>query len=188
VTGTIATHQVASGDYFSYLLPSLNVDNVLALWETAGDALWNVKIDILGVAGSDTHRVQLYNTSPVASIDIDVLAGNCGKFDVGTLLAGNFVATDNDGGPDYLARYTLGTEPFAAPGGALSPTLGYVATAPPPGGVWTLDTTGMAACGYTLTVVAVSRAIVDSSPDHAEVPGSVGFCLQVENAAGEAAG
>lgn len=118
MTGTIATHQVASGDYFSYLMPSLNVDNVLAVWETAGDALWNVKIDILGVAGSDVHQQQLYNTGPVASIDIDVLAGNCGKFDVGTLLAGNFVATDNDGGPDYLARYTLGTEPFAAPVGA----------------------------------------------------------------------
>jgi hypothetical protein len=184
VTGTIATHQVASGDYFSYLMPSLNVDNVLAIWETAGDALWNVKIDILGVPGSDIHQVQLFNTGPFASIDIDVLAGNCGKFDVGTELAGNFVATDNDGGQDYLAHYTLGTEPFAAPGGALSPTVGYAATAPPPGGVWTLDTSGMAPCGYTLTVVATSRAIIDSSPDYADTPSSVGFCLQVEDAAG----
>lgn len=181
-TGTIATPQVASGDYFSYLPTTLNVDNVLAVWETAGSELWNVKIDILGVPGFDIHQLRLHNAAPAVSINIDVLAGNCGKFDVGTLLAGDFVATDSDGTADYLAHYVLYTEPFAAPAGALSPTLGYVATAPPPGNGWTLDTTGMKPCGYTLTVQAWTRAISDSSPDYASAADSTGFCLQVEQA------
>jgi len=179
-TGTIATNQVASGDYFSYLPTTLNVDNVLAVWETAGNGLWNVKIDILGVADSDVHQLQLHNSGLTASIGIDVLAGNCGKFDVGTELAGDFVATDSDGTADYLAHYVLYTEPYAAPAGALSPALGYVATAPSPGNGWTLNTAGMAPCGYTLTVLATTRAISGSSPDYAEASDSTGFCLQVE--------
>ncbi|HEV2451372.1 MAG TPA: hypothetical protein VGS62_05555, partial [Streptosporangiaceae bacterium] len=103
-TGTIATHQVASGDYFNYLPDSLNVDNLLAVWETAGNDLWNVKIDILGVAGSDVHQVQLHNSGLTASIDIEVFAGNCGKFPAGTHLAGKFVALDEADGQDYLAH------------------------------------------------------------------------------------
>jgi hypothetical protein len=132
------------------------------------------------VGGSDVHQVQLHNSGLTASIGIDVLAGNCGKFDVGTPLAGDFVATDTDGTADYLAHYTLYTEPYAAPAGALSPALGYVATAPSPGNGWTLNTAGMAPCGYTLTVLATTRAITDSSPDYAEAAGSTGFCLLVE--------
>jgi len=79
-TGTIFTAQVPSGDYFSYLPESLNADNVLAEWWTAGNQLWQVKIDILGEPGEDVHTIQLHNSGWTASIDIDILAGDCGKF------------------------------------------------------------------------------------------------------------
>jgi hypothetical protein len=178
-TGTIPTQQVASGDYFSYLPDPLNVDNVLAVWSPSGNDLWNVKIDILGVPGSDVHQLQLHNSGLAATIDIDVLAGNCGKFGVGTVLAGLFVARDDAGGQDYLAHYGLGTAPFAAPAGALSPTLGYAPTAPAPGNGWSLDTSAMTPCGYTISVTAVSRAIYNSSPSYADATGITGFCLEL---------
>ena len=178
-TGTIPTNQVASGDYFSYLPDTVNVDNVLAIWETAGNDLWDVKIDILGVPGSDVHSLQLHNSGLTTSIDIDVFAGNCGKFPVGTLLGGFFVARDDAGSQDYLAHYVLGTSPFAAPALALSPTAGYLPTALPPGNSWSLTTSEMAPCGYTINVTAVSRAIYNSSPSYTEATGSAGFCLQV---------
>lgn len=178
-TGTIPTKQVATGDYFSYLPDFYNVDNVLAVWETAGNDLWNVKIDILAVPGSDVHQIQLHNSGLTASIDIEVFAGNCGKFPVGTVLAGDFVARDDAGGQDYLAHYNVYTEPFAAPAGALTPTAGYVPTALPPGNAWSLDTAAMAPCGYTINVTAVSRAIYDSSPSYTDITGNAGFCLEI---------
>lgn len=178
-TGTIATPQVANGDYFTYLPDTLNADNVLAVWETAGNDLWSVKIDILGVAGSDVHQLQLHNSGLNVSIDIEVFAGNCGKFPVGTLLRGSFVARDDAGGQDYLAHYVLYTSPFAAPALALSPTGGYVPTALPPGNIWSLETGEMAPCGYTINVTAVSRAIYDSSPAYTDATNSAGFCLQI---------
>ncbi len=178
-TGTIPTMQVASGDYFSYLPDALNVDNVLAIWEPTGNDLWNVKIDIQGVPGSDVHQVRLHNSGLIATIEIDVLAGNCGKFGVGTLLAGLFVARDDADGQDFLAHYDLGTEPFAAPAGALSPVLSYLPTAPAPGNSWSLDTSAMAPCGYTISVIAVSRAIYNSSPSYTDIAGTTGFCLEL---------
>jgi hypothetical protein len=180
-TGTIPTNQVATGDYFAYLPDTANADNVLAIWETGGNDLWNVKIDILGVTGSDVHQLQLHSSGLSASIDIDILAGDCGKFPVGTLLSGFFVARDDAGGSDYLAHYGLGTSPFGAPAGALSPTVGFVPTALPPGNDWSLDTSAMAPCGYTITVTAVSRTIYNSSPSYTDLSGSAGFCLQIED-------
>ncbi len=178
-TGTISTHQVASGDYFSYLPDTLNVDNVLAVWETAGNDRWNVKIDILGIPGSDVHQLQLHSSGLTAALDIEVFAGNCGRFDVGQVLAGRFVATDEAGGYDYLASYGLSTAPFGAPAGALSPVGGNLPTAPAPGDPWSLDTATMTPCGYTIEVGAVSRAIYNSSPSYRQASASTGFCLQL---------
>jgi hypothetical protein len=176
VTGTIPTLQVAIGDYFAYLGGAVNADNVLAEWDTAGDDLWDVKLDIQGVVGADQRRLQLHNNGPGVAIDIDVLAGNCGKFPVGTLLAGRFVARD-----EYLADYSLGTAPFPAPPGALSPPGAvFTQTAPPPGDPWSLDTTNMTPCGYVIEVTAASRAIYNSSPAYTSATATAGFCLEAD--------
>ena len=163
--------QSAVGDYYPYRTVGDNQDGVLAIWSTADDTEWEVKLDIAGVAGIDLHRVQLHNTGPVTDIHINPLAGDCSKHTVGTLLDGTFVARD-----DYLSSYSLGTLPYAAPAGQLAPTGGLTQT-PVAGTIWTLDTSGMKPCGYVLQVVAASRAIYNSSPSYASTSSTVGFCL-----------
>lgn len=166
--------QSAVGDYYPYLGDADNQDNLLAVWSTADDTLWEVKLDIAGVVGVDQHRVQLHNTGPLAEIHINPLAGDCSKHTVGTVLDGTYLARD-----DYLSSYSLGTLPFAAPAGQLSPTGALVQT-PLGGSGWTLDTgspTAMTPCGYVLALGVWSRAIYNSSPSYPSSSASVGFCL-----------
>ncbi|MEJ7630326.1 MAG: hypothetical protein WKF54_12115 [Nocardioidaceae bacterium] len=166
--------QSAVGDYYPSLDDTVNQDNLLAVWSTADDTLWEVKLDIAGIAGDDGHKVQLHNTAPVAEIHINPLAGDCSKHTVGTVLDGTYVARD-----DYLSSYSLGTLPFAAPAGQLTPTGALVQT-PLGGSVWTLDTgtpADMQPCGYVLALAVSSRAIYNSSPSYRSSPASVGFCL-----------
>src|SRR6478609_1135891 len=140
---------------------SVNQDNLLAVWSTADDTLWEVKLDISGVFGTDVHRAQLHNTQPVADIHINPLAGDCSKHAVGTVLDGTYVATDA-----YLSAYSLGTLPYAAPAGQLSPEGAQFTATPSGGSVWTLDTADMKPCGYVLQVGVGSRAIYNSSPSY----------------------
>ena len=163
--------QSAVGDYYPYLADAVNQDNILAEWSTADDTLWEVKLDIAGVFGEDVHRVQLHNTGPDADVHINILAGDCSKHTVGTVLDGLYTARD-----DYLSSYSLGTLPYSAPAGQLNPTGGVVET-PVGGSVWTLDTSTMKPCGYVLQLVAGSRAIYNSSPSYTSSSSTVGFCL-----------
>lgn len=164
---------------FDYLPSNQNVNNLLAQWSTSGDAKWYVRLstyDAGGVLqGMDTHAIQLDNTWPEASIDITIGAGNCGKFQSGTVLSGNFVARD-----DYFGSYSLGVEPaINDPGEAIpNPGSGNVQTVAAPGNSWTLDTTGMSPCGYVIRVVASDRAIVNSQSVGHHVSDSAGFCLE----------
>lgn len=170
VNGTTWTPQIASGEYFTYLPFNLNTDNILAEWDTTGEDRWEVKIDILGVAGEQRHMVQIHSGQPETEINIDSLGGNCGKFPVGTMLKGKFVARDS-----YLARYSLGTLPFTGP---IYPPNGNIQTATAPGDLWHLDTSGMKPCGYVVAVTATSRAIYNSSPVYTQSTATVGFCLE----------
>jgi hypothetical protein len=164
---------------FTYLPFTDNVNSVLAQWDTTGDAVWEVKLSTFdgggNLVGTDTHLIQLDNTGPEASITITFGAGDCGKFGVGAVLSGNFVARD-----DYLGRYSLGVEgavnPFGV--GVPSPDSGMVNTAPAPGDGWSLNTTNMRACGYVIRVVAVDRAIVNSQAVGHSASDSKGFCLE----------
>lgn len=169
--GPTYTKTPSFGDYFSYESFLANPDLTLAWWHTGGDELWEVKLDILGVPGSAIQRVRLKN-SPVEAADVDIAAGgNCGRFGIGSTLTGTFVARD-----PYLAGYSLGTSPFAAPAGQLVPTGGNVQT-PVAGSPWSLDTTGMAACGYVLNLNVSDRAIVNSHGARHHRNAAVGFCL-----------
>ena len=59
---------------FDYLPFSQNVNSLLAQWDTAGDALWQVRLSVYDgsgvLQGTDTHWIQLDNTGPDASIVI----------------------------------------------------------------------------------------------------------------------
>ncbi|MCI0492537.1 MAG: hypothetical protein L0Z07_06350 [Planctomycetes bacterium] len=165
---------------FDYLPFTFNVNGLLAKWNSTGDALWQVRLTVYDAAGNpvgspDLHRVQLDNTGPDVSIDIVTGTGNCGKFGIGTVLSGNFVARD-----DYLGSYSLGVEPAVNdPGeGVPVPAAGSANTPPAPGTGWTLDTAGMIACGYVIRVVATDRAIVNSQSVGHHRTDSAGFCLE----------
>jgi hypothetical protein len=162
--------------YFSYQQYPNNIENLLGNWDSGGDDLWEVKIDIADLSDNpvpgaipDIHRVQLDNTAPEASVHIDS-AGDCGKFGVGVTLNGHFVARDANFG-----SYALGTLPFASP---VSPGSGTTPTAVAPGDPWSLNTTGMTPCGYDLHLVVADRSIVNSSwGAHNFASADTGFCL-----------
>lgn len=174
--GTTYISNPDPGGYFSYQQYTENIENLLGNWDSSGDDLWEVKLDIADffdnpVLGSipDIHRVQLDNTAPEASVHIDS-AGDCGKFGVGATLNGHFVARDANFG-----SYSLGTLPFAGP---VSPGSGTSPTAAAPGDPWSLNTTGMKPCGYDIHLYVEDRSILNSSwGAHNATPADTGFCL-----------
>ncbi|MBS0448998.1 MAG: hypothetical protein JSR59_24000 [Proteobacteria bacterium] len=166
-----------------------NINGLLAEWDTAGNALWYVRLSVYDGAGnpqgSDTHLIQLDNVAPEVAIDISTGTGDCGKFPVGTVLTGSFVATDL-----HLGSYGLAVLPAVNPAGVgvPSPSSGLVNTAPAPGGDgWTLDTTGMEPCGYIIQVGAADRTIVNSQSVGLQAYQQAGFCLVAPNGDGVAA-
>jgi hypothetical protein len=178
---TYSKSPVFPTDYWTYELLGNNPDMILAWWHTSGDELWEVKLDILGQPGHVIQRIRLKN-SGIEDARIHIASmGDCGKFLVGDVLDGAFVARD-----PYFGHYTLQTMPFAAPAGQLAPTGGTVQTpsappepAPPPGGTpWQLDTKGMKPCGYVLHLGVWDRAIRRSVPLRHYASRSVGFCLE----------
>jgi hypothetical protein len=180
--GNVSTHFPDGSGKFQFLPFQQNIGNLLALWDTTGDDLWTVRLQIFDqldnpVAGFALHRLQLDNTVPAAAIAIDTGIGNCGKFAAGDPLSGHFVARDT-----YFRAFSLSVKPpINPPGvGVPVPSSGTVQTAGAPGDVWTLNTAGMQSCGYIIEVVVSDRAILNSSG-----PGSVhynsasaGFCIE----------
>jgi hypothetical protein len=178
--GNVSTHSANPITLrFDYLNFTQNVNAVLAQWDTAGDALWHVRLRVYNGGGilqsTDQHRIQLDNTAPEASIEITTGAGDCGKFGSGAVIGGNFVATDL-----RMHSWSLSVEPaINDPGEAIpSPSSGLVNTAVAPGDAWTLDTTGMDPCGYIIRVVAADRAIVNSQSLGLWASDSAGFCIE----------
>ncbi|MER3462893.1 MAG: hypothetical protein C4342_07965 [Armatimonadota bacterium] len=166
--------EVADG----FFLYAADIDNRLAWWDTAGDELWELRLQRATapndafVMDEETHRVQLDNTWPEAHINIDS-GGNCKDFTEGVTLTGHFVARDK-----YLGSYSLGALPFAAPAGQLVPSSGTTQTAVSPGDPWSLNTTGMQPCGYVMVVNVWDRAIVNSASVGHQSSQAVGFCLR----------
>lgn len=164
---------------YAYQPFNQNVNSLLAQWDSSGDEKWQVKLSTFDAGGTlvgeDTHVIQLDNTWPTVAINITTGTGNCGKFNAGTLLQGDFVASDK-----HLARYSIQVEPAinTPPVGVPTPASGTTNTAAAPGDAWSLDTTDMKPCGYIIRVVAVDRVIVNSQSVGHHAPASVGFCLE----------
>jgi hypothetical protein len=180
-TGTVFTLQTADPQgFFTYVPWTQNIASVLAQWDSAGDALWEVQLELADLANNvfDTtsHRVQLDNTGPQVDVQITGLIGNCGKFTPPAAVSGTFVARDL-----YLGSWSLSTSPQPpAPvnPSAPVPSSGNVQTPPSPGSNWTLNTTNMTPCGYTITIVAVDRAIVNSAGVGHWASFAQGFCIE----------
>ena len=176
--GTTYTSSPDPSGYFTYVDPTLNIDSLLGEWDTSGDDLWQITLQIADmsdnpISGSlpDTHLIQLDNTAPQAVVHLDNNL-DCSRFAVGTVLNGHYVAYDI-----HFGSFSMGSEPYAGP---VSPSSGTVPTAslPSAGNAWTLDTSSLPPCGYVVQLNVWDRSIVDSSPNsHNYMPASVGFCL-----------
>jgi hypothetical protein len=178
--GNTAVHQANNvTKRFDYLAFASNVNNLLAQWDTFGDARWLVRLRVFDGGGveqgtADVHALQLDNTAPVASIDITSGTGNCGKFQPPDVISGTFVAQDT-----YLAGFSIGVEPDVNdPDAVVAPPSGQLNTPPAPDG-WSLSTAGMASCGYVVRVVVSDRAIVNSQGGGHHSSDSAGFCIEV---------
>ncbi len=173
--GTTYTSNPDVNGYFEYRQYPDNIENLLGNLFSSGDDQWEVRIQIADafdnpVSGAiaDSHVIQLDNTPPVASVNI-TSGANCGKFAVGAQMQGVFVATDA-----HFGSFSLGTEPFSGP---ITPGSGVVQTAAS-GNVWTLNTSSMQPCGYTIDLNVADLSIVNSSwGAHNWAHAATGFCL-----------
>jgi hypothetical protein len=180
----------------------------LAVWEASGAAegaydievkgfVWNGAAYVPMSTPSQTQRVYVFNGYPHIELDtasnpftayrpqvelhITSPSGDCGDVKVGDVIHGTYSVTDHFFGTlgIGLEQITVGGVPQPIPpvipsGPTLYPTAGTYGTS----GTWTLDTTGMTPCGYTIVLSAWDRALVsDECWGHYNQIG-VGFCLR----------
>jgi hypothetical protein len=169
---------------FDYLPFTQNAMLLLAQWDTSGNEKWYVRLSVFDgggfLEGTDTHVIQIDNTWPEVSVNITTGTGNCGKFKIGTLLEGKYVARDVLAFGDQIGQYYVYIQPGVNPPGVGVPTPdgGLVSTLTAPGEDWKLDTTAMTPCGYTINVQAVDRTIINSQWVGHWNSASAGFCLE----------
>ena len=193
--GTWRTPDPTTG--FSWYLNHLaNINNVLSNWRPTGDDLWEIRLELANAFGmvlgsTPWYMVQTDNTGPVRKplnepptsgdtmdIHIDTGGGDCADFDIGTTVGGRFVARD----PNFGA-FSIGVLPSSLSPPPPIPSAGLIQTPsalPLPGGSgWTLNTSGMQACGYVVVLNVSDRSIVNSNPgSHNHNFTDVGFCLR----------
>jgi hypothetical protein len=103
-------------------------------------------------------------------------AVNCQTFKVGDVICGSYSVSD-----EHFGSFSLSAEPFSgsftvdgSPGASESypavPTTGK-------SGVWTFDTAGLPACGYTIQLSTSDRTIVSCVGPWEDNSKFVGFCL-----------
>jgi hypothetical protein len=179
--GTTYLSNPDASNFFVYQQYPDNIENLLGNWSSSGDDQWEVKLEIADLADNPvpgaipyTHVIQLDNTAPQADIHIDS-GGDCGKYAVGSILHGHFVAMDANFG-----SYSLSILPGTAVPPVVTPTGSSVETGTFPGDdQWTLTTTAATTpCGYVVYLWVADLSIVNSSwGAHNFAPASVGFCL-----------
>lgn len=163
--------------FFTYLPVTQNVENLLALWRSGADGLYEIRLEMANMANvvvdsTPWYHLRIDNTKPDAQITID--GGACHTYTPGVTITGRFVARDA-----HFGSFTLDTLPASmTPPSPTTATPSTAQTAVAPGDVWQLDTTGMAPCGYVVRVRVSDRTVVDSKPgSHNRSSDDRGFCL-----------
>jgi hypothetical protein len=160
--------------------------NVLGRWDTGPGmgGLWKIRMQVKDSLGSiydgpQIVTVRLDNERPTASITITSGGGPCGDFGAGDTISGTYSVSDNA----HFGRLSFAVLP--AGGSFTVPPLprGYgnlLNPVPTTGenGTWSLNTSGMAPCGYVVYLNAYDRTIVNSGFIGWHTPASVGFCLR----------
>jgi hypothetical protein len=111
-----------------------------------------------------------------------ISAADCQTFTIGDVICGKYSVTD-----EHLGGFYLNAEPTPSPSsgftidGVSGNGLSYPNPALPLGGtksgVWTYNTAGLPACGYTIQLFTNDRTIVDCYTDWQNNSKFVGFCL-----------
>ncbi len=186
--------------------------HLLAVWNTAGKTgKWEIQVEAydpvgnvqypagslacLGLGTTMTNLViDLDNAAPLTSLSITGFSRNggpvqpaadCGSFQVGDVIYGDYSVSD-----EHFGSLSLDIEPAAAANGAkvklsvdgfvtLSTTSRSYPTVPTTGesGQWRLDTAGMDPCGYTVQLLSNDRTIVNCTSPWENNTAFVGFCL-----------
>jgi hypothetical protein len=197
--------QTSLGGFFQYKDQADYSDIGLAYWNSAGDGLWDVQLEIATAPNepsifdwSPWYRIRLDNTPPAAppasplTMDIHIdtaFGGDCKDIDEGTTITGTFIADDPPAGspPEpYFGAWSLATEPNSFSTPSNDPSVSGLANtdpAPGPGGhAWSLNTDSpihMKPCGYVVRLDVSDRSILNSFPgQHNSNHIEVGFCLR----------
>lgn len=126
---------------------------------------------------------------PQVSITLTSPAGDCGDVQVEDIIHGSYSVTDNFFGSVSIALVPITVGGIPQPENAvilsnansgLSSVVYDGTNTNGTSGTFTLDTTGMTACGYTIRLQAWDRALVSSSCSGHYNEMGVGFCLRAK--------
>ena len=161
-------------------------DNLLGAWNsTAADTgyAYDLRVDVsqapLPDAQSSVVTVLVNNMSPVAVLTPTF--GECGKVSPGEAINGNFTATASDFGSFSFTILPPGPAMGVVPVPPSGTSIELGGAIPDPGvsEAFTIDTTGMQVCGYSLTLNVWDRTNVNSGETSNYNNASIGFCLQL---------
>ncbi|HEY3136051.1 MAG TPA: hypothetical protein VGL29_08485 [Blastocatellia bacterium] len=195
---TVTTiHADADGyyDYQDYASDHFVESNILSVWFSTpaeDGATFDLRVDLKVDANpaNDLHSnvvtVHVDNVSPTAKLDIDLGVGvECADFNLGAVFTGHYTASDAHFGafsfvirPPGPAHGVLPVPPAGSHGVIPAPGLSLIPDPGINGGTYTLNTAGMDACGYSLTLQVSDRTNVDSGRANNYNEASVGFCLR----------
>ena len=155
---------------------------------TAADTgyAYDLRVDLYNAPNPDIQSnvstVLVNNEAPVAVLTPTF--GECGKVAPGDTISGTFTATATDFGSFYFTILPPGPANgvLPAPASGVSVKLGGAIS--DPGLVnasFSLNTTGMDPCGYSLTLNVWDRTNVNSGQTSNYNPASIGFCLETES-------
>lgn len=207
VVTTQAVQTFGGSEFYVYregIVQAVN-PRMLAVWEAGGLEEGAYDIEVKGFAWngvtyvplatpSQVERVYVYNGyphveqgvtvfSPQVELHITTPSGDCGDVVVGDTIEGTYSVTDHFFGSlgISLVPITVGgvpqpLNPVIPSGPTLYPAAGTNGTS----GTWTLETSGMTPCGYTVLLSAWDRALVSGSCSGHYNQIGVGFCLRAE--------
>jgi hypothetical protein len=160
---------------------------LMGVWNTnAADTgyAYDLRVDLDGAPGPDIQSnvvtVLVNNETPTATLTPTF--GECGKLAPGDSINGVFTATATDFGSFGFTILPPGPANGVLPVPPSGVSLKLGGSIADPGVVneaFTLNTTGMDPCGYSLTLGVWDRTNVNSGQTSNYFQSSVGFCLQI---------
>lgn len=184
----ITIHADADGYYlYEDYSPNHSVqDHLMGLWySTAADTgfAYDLRVDLKNSPGPDIESsvvtVMINNAAPGAVLTPSF--GECGKLAPGGTISGTFSATATDFGSFSFTILPPGpaNNVFPVPESGSSTHLGGAIADPGVSEGFSLNTTGMEPCGYSLTLNVWDRTNVNSGQGNNYNNASAGFCLQI---------